>query len=150
MRTVDIIQLIKYPNKYRYSFHANVFCCNLVTVAHIFSALLHWHWTNYSRAGDTTLKNMYKYMQSTLLSNIYITTTKQSTTEPYAYFPYSFHWLCKTTFILNTLRPKQCGCQFPDDIFKCFFINWMKMYELRLRFHWSLFLGVTIFQHWFR
>ena len=29
---------------------------------------------------------------------------------------------------------------------------WMKMYELRLKIHWSLFLRVhlTIFQHWFR
>ena len=30
--------------------------------------------------------------------------------------------------------------------------SWMKMFELRLKFHWSLFLRVqsTIFQHWFR
>ena len=30
--------------------------------------------------------------------------------------------------------------------------SWMKMYELRLKFHWSLFLRVqlTILQHWFR
>ena len=30
--------------------------------------------------------------------------------------------------------------------------SWMTMYEFRLTFHWSLFLGVqlTIFQHWFR
>ena len=30
--------------------------------------------------------------------------------------------------------------------------SWMKMYEFRLTFHWSLFLGVqlTLFQHWFR
>ena len=30
--------------------------------------------------------------------------------------------------------------------------SWMKMYEFRLRFHWSLFLRFqsTIFQHWFR
>ena len=29
--------------------------------------------------------------------------------------------------------------------------SWMKMFELRLKFHWSLFLRVqlTIFQHWF-
>ena len=34
-----------------------------------------------------------------------------------------------------------CGqnCRhFPDDIFKCIF--WIKIYEFRLRFHWSLFL----------
>ena len=30
--------------------------------------------------------------------------------------------------------------------------SWMKMFEYRLKFHWSLFLMVklTIFQHWFR
>ena len=30
--------------------------------------------------------------------------------------------------------------------------SWMKMFEFRLKFHWSLFLKVqlTIFQHWFR
>ena len=48
------------------------------------------------------------------------------------------------------LRPRQNGRHLPDDIFKCIFL--MKMYEFRLRFHWSLFLGVqtTISQHWFR
>ena len=40
-------------------------------------------------------------------------------------------------------------------IFQTTFSNgfsWMKMYEFRLTFHWSLCLGVqfTIFQHWFR
>ena len=31
-------------------------------------------------------------------------------------------------------------------------ISWMKIFEFRLKFHWSLFLKVqlTIFQHWFR
>ena len=30
--------------------------------------------------------------------------------------------------------------------------SWMKIYEFRLKFHWSLFLGaqLTIYQHWFR
>ena len=49
-----------------------------------------------------------------------------------------------------TLRPRQNGCHFVDDIFKCIFLN--AKYEFRLRFHWRLFLGVqlTIFQHWFQ
>ena len=42
-----------------------------------------------------------------------------------------------------------------DAIFQMTFSNrysWMKMYEFRLKFHWSLFLRfqLTIFQHWFR
>ena len=38
---------------------------------------------------------------------------------------------------LNTLRPKQNGCTFPDDIFKCIFL--MKIYKFRLMLHcqWS-------------
>ena len=43
-----------------------------------------------------------------------------------------------------TLRPTQYGRHVPDAFSTAF--CWMKMYELRLRFHWSL----TIFQHWFR
>ena len=51
---------------------------------------------------------------------------------------------------VNTLRPRQNGRHFPDDTFKCIYL--MKIYKLRLQFHWSLFLRVqlTIFQHWFR
>ena len=41
-----------------------------------------------------------------------------------------------------------------DAILQTIFSNafsWMKMYELRFRFHWSLFLRFKlIFQHWFR
>ena len=49
-----------------------------------------------------------------------------------------------------TLRSRQDGRHFPDDILDEF--SWMKMYNFPLRFHWSLFLMVqlTIFQHWFR
>ena len=56
------------------------------------------------------------------------------------------------TLVINTLRPRQNGRHFPDDIFKWIGFSWIKMYEFRLTFHWSLFLGaqLTIFQHWFR
>ena len=51
---------------------------------------------------------------------------------------------------LNTLRPRQM-----DAISQTTFSNafsWMKMFEFRLKFHWSLFprVKLTIFQHWFR
>ena len=51
---------------------------------------------------------------------------------------------------VNSLRPRQNDRYFADDIFKCIFFS-MKIYEFRLRFHWSLFLRfeLTIFQHWF-
>ena len=44
--------------------------------------------------------------------------------------------------VFNTLRPRQNGRSFPDDIFKSIFLK--KMYEIRLEFHWSLFLGCPI------
>ena len=51
---------------------------------------------------------------------------------------------------INTLRPRQSGRHFADDIFKCIF--GMNMYEFRLRFHHCLFLKfeLTVFQHWLR
>ena len=52
--------------------------------------------------------------------------------------------------LVNTLRPRQNGCHFPDEIFRCIFS--MKMYKFWLKFHRSLFVGVqlTIFQYWLR
>ena len=51
---------------------------------------------------------------------------------------------------VNTLRPRQNGHHFAEDIFNAF--SWMKMFQLRLKFHRSLFprVQLTIFQHWFR
>ena len=37
---------------------------------------------------------------------------------------------------LNTMRPKQSGCHFPGEISNGF--PWRKIYEFRLRYHWSL------------
>ena len=47
---------------------------------------------------------------------------------------------------INTLRPTQNGHHFPDNIFKCIFLN------ENVWFHGSFFLWfqLTIFQHWFR
>ena len=60
---------------------------------------------------------------------------------------------CLFTFRQNALT--HWGRDKMDAIFQTTFSNefsWMKMYEFRFPFHWSLFLGVqiTIFQHWFR
>ena len=51
---------------------------------------------------------------------------------------------------INTLRPRQM-----DAISQTTFSNafsWMKMFEFRLKFHWSMFprVQLTIFQQWFR
>ena len=54
------------------------------------------------------------------------------------------------TFWLNTLRPRQNGRHFADDIFKCIFLN--ENVWIPIKIHWRLFVRVqlTIFQHWFR
>ena len=41
---------------------------------------------------------------------------------------------------VNTLRQRQNGCHFPNNIFKCIFLN--AMFEFWLMFHWNLFLRV--------
>ena len=40
----------------------------------------------------------------------------------------------------TTLRHRRISRHFADDIFRCIFF-WLKMYQFRLKFHWSLFLG---------
>ena len=52
---------------------------------------------------------------------------------------------------INTLRPRQNGRHFSDNISNAF--SWMNIFKFRLKFHWNLlFLRVqmTIFHHWFR
>ena len=51
---------------------------------------------------------------------------------------------------VNSLRPRQNRRHLQTAFSNA--ISWMKMFEFRLKFHWSLFLKVqlTIFQHWFR
>ena len=51
---------------------------------------------------------------------------------------------------INSLRLRQNGRHFTDDIFKSIFLK--ENVEFGLKFHWSLFpkVHLTIFQHWFR
>ena len=54
----------------------------------------------------------------------------------------------------NELKKIHWGWHKKSIILQTIFSNafsWMKMYEFRLRFHWSMFLRFesTIFQHWF-
>ena len=54
-----------------------------------------------------------------------------------------YHWLCCPCFhgrinqsMVNTLRPRQNGRHFPDDIFKCIFLNenWGNSIKISLKF----------------
>ena len=45
-------------------------------------------------------------------------------------------------YIINTLRPRQHGLHFPDDIFKWIFLN--EYIWVRSKFHQTLFLGGKI------
>ena len=73
----------------------------------------------------------------------------------YAYMEFcqhlSHHWNnCVSVIVINTLRPRQNGRHFPDDIFKWILLN--ENVWISIRLHWSLILGVqlAISQHWFR
>ena len=61
----------------------------------------------------------------------------------------------KTVIICLALKLTHRGRDKMDAISQTTFsstFSWMKTFEFRLKFHWSLFLRVelTIFQHWFR
>ena len=62
------------------------------------------------------------------------------------------HYLSNSSssFAVNISRPRDNGRHFPDDIFKCIYLNEMCIF--RLRFHWSSLsmVQLTILQHLFR
>ena len=72
------------------------------------------------------------------------------------YTPYLPHWLWNSVRQNSTeALLTHWGRDRMDAISQTTFssaLSWMKMFEFRLKFHWSLFLRVqlTIFQHWFR
>ena len=46
----------------------------------------------------------------------------------------------KVQQIFNSLRPRQNGRHFADDLFKCIFLN--ENVWISIKFHWRLFLRV--------
>ena len=52
--------------------------------------------------------------------------------------------------IIKTLRPRQNGRHFADDVFKCISLN--EYIWISIKFHWRLFpmIQLTKCQHWFR
>ena len=61
----------------------------------------------------------------------------------------TFRWVSVTAALTHWGRDKMAAIS--QTTFSRAF-SWMKMFEFRLKFHWSLFPNVqsTIFQHWFR
>ena len=61
-----------------------------------------------------------------------------------------YMYLQGARWCFNTLRLRQNGRHFPDEILKCIFMNEKCLFWFK--FHWNLFLRVqlTIFHHWFR
>ena len=57
---------------------------------------------------------------------------------------------CVALLTLNTLRPRQNGRHFPDDIFTCIFLN--ENFWILNNISLKMFLRVclTMWQHWFR
>ena len=51
----------------------------------------------------------------------------------------SYHRVAIGKWQFYTLRPRQSGRHFSNDIFKCIFFN--EEYEFRLKCHWNLFIG---------
>ena len=51
---------------------------------------------------------------------------------------------------INSLRPKQNFCHFPDNIFKCNSLNEKVWISIVISLKFFLRVRLTIFQHWFR
>ena len=80
---------------------------------------------------------------------LYLIMINQDPLDPLLTGSLTHQYVIKGQYV-NTFRPRQM-----DAISQTTFSNafsWMKMFEFRLKFHWSLFLRfqLTIFQHWFR
>ena len=154
------------------------------------SGLLHWHCGNLTIAPVPAKQPWWIWINTSceFIMNDCITTTKQSTTKPCAYFlGYTVYiYISRHRNILRnaimalhkgavmrngeqssyrgfdtlwrssvTIASTHWGRDKMADIFQTTLSNafsWMKMYQFRLRFHWSLFPRVksTKFHPWFR
>ena len=112
------------------------------------SGLLHWHCGNLTIAPVPAKQPWWIWINTSceFIMNDCITTTKQNTTKPCAYFlgyTVSHHaawmrscvlfnsssqWWCLCRLYLNQSPPGQNGHHFPNDIFKD--ISWMKFLYL--------------------
>ena len=52
--------------------------------------------------------------------------------------------------LINTLRPRQNGRHFPDDIFKCIFVNENIWISINITLKFVPKFQLTLFQYWFR
>ena len=55
-----------------------------------------------------------------------------------------------TATLLNTLRPRQNGHHFADDLLKCIFLNGNDRIPIRISLKVVKGVQLTLFQHWFR
>ena len=95
------------------------------------SGLLHWHCGNLTIAPVPAKQPWWIWINTSceFIMNDCITTTKQSTTKPCAYF--LGYTVCVSSVLIflshtwpvKTLRPRQNGCHFAGNIFKLIFLS---------------------------
>ena len=138
-------------------------CCHMVPLGH--NDLTHWGWNKiknilqtFSKAYILTkiIQLWFKFQVCSWGSKWH--ELRLGSGNDLSHVPSLNQWYpcsltCYVSSVLNELT--HWGQDKMDAISQTTFSNafsWMKMYECRLRFHWSLFLGfeLTIFQHWFR
>ena len=59
------------------------------------------------------------------------------------------HPVTRRLTLVNTLRPRQNGRHFPDDIFKCILLNENVSIAIKLSLKFVVKVQLTILQHWF-
>ena len=85
---VRINGITVYPKKYAHGFCFAVLCCGYTLISPYPSGLLHWHWGNLTIAPVPAKQPWWIWINTSceFIMNDCITTTKQSTTKPCAYF----------------------------------------------------------------
>ena len=131
------------------------------------SGLLHWHYGNLTIAPVPAKQPWWIWINTSceFIMNDCITTTKQSTTKPCAYFlgftvvnrkvppvmPTTWFRMHNSASVVLTHWGRDKMDAISQTTSSSPF-SWMKMFEFRLKSQWSLFLRVqlTRFQNWFR
>ena len=82
------------------------------------SGLLHWHW-DYKTIAPVKVKYLWRVWMNTPneLDKSYWYDGNKTTESK------NILWVILCSMLLNTLRPRQNGRHFLDDIFKCIFLN---------------------------
>ena len=157
--------LIEHPMNYAHGSQFAVLHCGWVynewglPIPPKITSLAPGQWSDCSTASKLIWKDMGKVNMSSVITD---NTTGQNTTIPcpfigqycmLACLPQHVWLACKSTSLHMTdqhMEAKTNGRHFPDDIFKCIFLNENVLISIKISLKFVPRVKLTISQHWFR